>query len=279
MQDKLCAANCFKLYFCPKARKSIAIKALGHMTHALKSIEENWRGGKASLRFLLGAPAALGRIARGAQVGRQARAPLENLFATYLEDCRFEVAVEGDIPAEGTGCVLSHNETSFADLAAYFVAIWPHVDRLAGADVYRHLPFARKACAKIDIELVARGNRKSTDPLVDRMVAAAQAGKRVGWGGEGRLSGCDGVGRFKVGGSLIAIRANAPVVPVVIHGGHHAMRLGTVRARPSQIRVRFCKPVSTEAYKEADARDLADELQRVVSENYAALSDGQLDFR
>lgn len=249
------------------------------MTHALKSIQENWRGGKASLRFLLGTPAAMGRIARGAQVGRLARAPLESLFAKYLEDCRFEVIVEGEIPAAGTGCILSHNETSFADLAAYFVAIWPHVDRLAGADVYRHIPFARKACAKIDIELVARGNRRSTDPLVDRMVAAAKAGKRVGWGGEGRLSGRDGVGRFKVGGSIIAIRAKAPVIPVVIHGGHHAMQLGTVRARPGKIHVRFCKPVSTEHYEEADARDLADKLQQVVSENYTALSEREADVR
>lgn len=243
------------------------------MMHALKSIEQNWHGGKASLRFLLGAPSAMGKIARGAHVGRQARAPLESVFARYFEDCRFEVSVEGDIPAAGTGCVLSHNETSFADVAAYFAAIWPHVDRLAGADLYRYIPFARKACPKIDIELVARGNRSSTDPLIDRMVAAAKAGKRVGWGGEGRLSGRDGGGRFKVGGSIIAIRANTPIIPVVIHGGHHAMRLGTVRARPGKIRVRFCKPVSTEHYEEAEARDLADKLQQVVSENYAALSE------
>ncbi|MEW9922488.1 lysophospholipid acyltransferase family protein [Marimonas sp. MJW-29] len=255
-----------------------SIKALGHMTHALRSIEENWRGGKASLRFLTGAPLAMSRIARGAHVGRQARAPLERLFVTYLEDCRFEITVEGDIPAAGTGCILSHNETSFADLAAYFVAIWPHVDRLAGADVYRHIPFARKACEKLDIELVSRGNRRSTDPLVDRMVAAAKDGKRVGWGGEGKLSGRDGIGRFKVGGSIIAIRAKAPIIPVVIQGGHHAMRLGTVRARPGKIRVRFCKPVSTETYDEADARELADKLQRIVSENYAALSDRQVDL-
>lgn len=246
--------------------------------HALKSIEQNWRGGKASLRFLFSAPAAMGRVAHGAHAGRQARAPLERLFARYADDCGFEVAVEGDIPAAGTGCVLSHNETSFADVAAYFVAIWPHVDRLAGADLYRHIPFARKACAKVDIELVARGNRRSTDPLIDRMAAAAKAGKRVGWGGEGRLSGRDGIGRFKVGGSLIAIRAKTPIIPVVIHGGHHAMQLGTVRARPGKIRVRFCKPVSTEHYEEADARDLADKLQRLVSENYAALSDRHMDF-
>lgn len=243
------------------------------MKHTLKPIEENWRGGLASLRFLLGTPKAMKRIARGSQVGRPARAPLEQLCAAFLEDCRLEVALDGKMPPAGSGCVLSHNETSFADMAAYFVAIWPHVDRLAGADIYRHIPFARKACEKLDIELVARGNRRSTDLLVERMVAAAREGERVGWGGEGRLYGRDGVGRFKVGGSIIAIRAKVPIVPVVIQGGHHAMKLGTFRARQGSIRIRFCDPVSTQGYDEADARELANKLQRIVSENYTTLSD------
>jgi 1-acyl-sn-glycerol-3-phosphate acyltransferase len=245
------------------------------MLHALKPIEENWRGVTASLRILSGTPKAMKRIARGTQVGRHARPPLQNLCAAFLKDCRLEVSVEGYAPAGGSGCVLSHNETSFADMAAYFHAIWPHVDQLAGADIYRHIPFAREACKKLDIELVARGNRLSTDVLVERMVAAAKDGKRIGWGGEGRLYGRDGVGPFKVGGSIIAIRAKVPIVPVVIHGGHHAMKLGTFRAREGRIRIRFCEPVSTDGYDEAGARELADKLQRIVSENYAALSDNR----
>lgn len=55
------------------------------------------------------------------------------------------------------------------------------------------------------------------------MVTAVRQGERIGWGGEGRLSGRDGIGPLKVGASLIAIRAQAPVIPVVIHGGHDAM--------------------------------------------------------
>lgn len=242
------------------------------MPQAAKSFQENWRGGTASLRFLLNTPVAMARIARGAETGRPARAPVETLFSTFLRDCRFDVVVEGDSPAPGTGCILSHNETSFADIAAYFTTVWPHVDRLAGADLYRIIPFARAACAKLDIELVARGKRHSTDLLVTRMVAAAQSGLRVGWGGEGKLSGRDGVDRFKVGGSLMAIRAGVPIIPVAIYGGHSAMRLGTVRARPGTIRVRFCPPVSSAPYAQANARDLADTVQKIVTEAYADLA-------
>ena len=82
----------------------------------------------------------------------------------------------------------------------------------------------------------------------------------------------DGVGRFKVGGSLFAIRAKAPVISVVIQGGHRAMPLGSVRAQPGAIRIRFCDQVPTEGCAEADARDFADRLQAVFAENYAEMS-------
>ncbi|NKX45509.1 lysophospholipid acyltransferase family protein [Roseicyclus persicicus] len=238
----------------------------------MSAITDTWRGGRASLAFLLGAPLAFGRTAAGSERGVAARVPVTGLFSRFLDACGMTVTVEGDPPAPGTGCVICHNETSFADVAAYFMAVWPHVDRLAGADLYGYIPFARSACRKVDIEMVARGNRGATTLLLDRMVAAVQDGERVGWGGEGRLVGTDGVGRFKLGSSLIAIRAQAPLVPVAIHGGHRALPLGTMRARPGEIRVRFCPPVPTAGCAEADARDVADALQAVVARAYGDLA-------
>lgn len=248
------------------------LSARDPMKNKNRSIRGYWRGGQASLSFLAGAPFMFAKVAQGHRDPDEARHLITNHFARFLDKCRINVSVEGKVPAPGEGCVISHNETSFADVAAYFVAIWPHVDRLAGADLYAYFPFARAACRRVDIELVARGNRKSTDPLVSRMAQAVQQGHRVGWGAEGRLSGRDGVGRFKVGGSLIAIRAQAPVVPVVIHGGHQAMPLGSFRARSGDIRIRFCDPVPTKGYTEADAREFADKVQVDVARTYQEMS-------
>ncbi len=225
------------------------------------TVLENWRGGRASLGFLLGAPVVNARIAFQAKDRASARDLLAGHFARFLRTCRVDVSVDGVFPEPGQGCILCYNETSFMDVAAFSVTMWPHVDRAAAADLYAYVPFARTACRKAAIEMVPRGNREKTDQLLDRMVAAVKRGERVAWGGEGRLSGFDGVGRFKVGASLIAIRAQAPVVPVVFHGGHHAMPLGTVRARPGMVRVRFCKPISPKGYTEPSARAFADKLQ------------------
>ena len=242
------------------------------MTHRSTDYWNYWRGGRASLRFLGGAPYVLGKIARTDAGYDHARNLLIDHFSRFLETCRIRVSVEGEVPEFGKGCVICHNESSFADIAAYFIGVWPNVDRLAGADIYRHLPFARAACRRVNLDLIARGNRKATDPLVESMVSTVKQGGRVGWGAEGRLSGTDGIAPFKVGGSLIAIRAQAPVVPVIIHGGHHAMPLGTFRARSGEIRIRFCEPVPTKGYAEEDARAFAGRLRADFVKNYNDLS-------
>lgn len=194
-------------------------------------------------------------------------------FARFLDTCRISVDVRGDPPKPGTGCVVCYNETSFADVAAFGKVMWDHVDRGAVADLYAYIPFARSSTRKAAIELVPRGNRQATDQLLARMVLAIAAGERVAWGGEGRLSGKDGVARFKIGASLIAIRSQSPVFPVAYHGGHHAMPLGSFRARPGTIRVRFGAPIPTKGLTEEDARDLADHTQSIVAGMYRQFSD------
>ncbi len=243
-------------------------KGKHHLNSQARTALEYWRGIRASLGFLLGVPFVNARIVLGAKGRDAARDLLARHFARFLVTCDVSVSVEGDMPAPGTGCILCYNETSFVDVAAYCSTLWPHVDWAAAADLYAYLPFARAACRRAAIELVPRGNRQGTDLLLERMVAAVGQGARVAWGGEGRLHGKDGIGRFKVGASLIAIRAQAPVIPVVFCGGHRAMPLGSVRARAGEVRIRFCAPVPTAGLTEADAREFTDRLQAEFVRNY-----------
>ncbi len=223
------------------------------------------------MAWLCGAPIVNARIVLASKDEKQARTLMARHFARFLETCCVSVEVDGEPPCPGTGCVLSYNETSFADVAAYGASLWDHIDRAAAADLYGYLPFGRSAARKAGIELVPRGNRQATDRLLAKMVAAVKRGERLAWGGEGRLQGRDGIGRFKIGASLIAIRAQVPVIPLVFHGGHQAMPLGSVRARPGKIRIRFGTPISTAGLKEETARSFADYVREVTVGIYAEL--------
>lgn len=227
------------------------------------------RGLTACAQWILGAPLANARVAYLAESKQEGRAIMSHHCQRFLNTCHISVEIDGPLPPPGRGCVLCYNESSFPDLMAFMVAFLDHVDRAAAADLYKFFPFARAAFARIDFELVQRGNRAATDALIDKMVQRIRGGERVAWGGEGRLSGIDGIRRFKIGASLIAIRAGAPVIPVVFHGGHHTLPLGSIRARPGTIRIRIGNPIPTSGLTEDDARALADKLQDTLSEMYS----------
>lgn len=232
---------------------------------------EIWRGTKASTCWVVGVPLVNWRMVRKAQDKREVRESMAAHSGRFLERCGVEVEILGVPPEPGVGCVLCYNETSFVDVMAFTKHMWPHVDRAAAADLYAWFPFARDVFKMADIEMVPRGNRQGTDKLIKKMVLAARDGNRIAWGGEGRLSGIDGVLRFKVGASLIAIRAAVPIVPVAYHGGHQILPLGSLRARTGIVRVRFGEPIPTSGYSEENARDLATRVQAVVAGMYAEL--------
>jgi 1-acyl-sn-glycerol-3-phosphate acyltransferase len=239
----------------------------------MNAIAQTARGLWASARWIGGTPLLNARVIYQAKGKGDARALYICHCQRFLDTCRIGVEVTGSLPPQGAGAVLCHNESSFPDIIAYLVTIMDHSDCAAAADIYRVFPFARGACAKIDFQLVQRGNRTANDALMSQMVARLRNGDRVIWGGEGRLSGFDGVARFKIGAALIAIRAGVPVIPIAIHGGHATMPLWSVRARPGTIRIRLGEPVSTEGLREEDARGFADRHQAQVGEMYRALAD------
>lgn len=228
---------------------------------------EIFRGSRASAAWLCGVPFVNLRIALTAKNEEDARRLVAAHCGRFLDTCKISVDVGGIPPKRGTGCILCYNEASFADVMAFGKVMWPHIERTAIAELYGYIPFGRTSCRKAAMELVPRGNRQGTERLMKQMVGRVTAGERISWGGEGQITGLDGVGRFKVGASLIAIRAQVPIFPVVFYGGHRAMPFPSIRARPGHISVRFGAPIPTAGLNDDAARSLADHVQSIIAGN------------
>ena len=235
------------------------------------AIAEVFRGAWASAMWLVGVPFVNMRIVRHAQNKDQARAMINVHIAKFIQRCGVKIVVDGTPPTLTDGYVLCYNEASFMDVAVFPLVMWPYIDRVGAADIYAYFPHGRAAMEMAGFELVPRGNRAGTDKLLEKIVAAVKDGERVGWGGEGRIVGIDGVGRFKIGASLIAIRAQAPIVPAAFFGGHHIMPFPSLRAKPGTVYVRFGPPIPTDGLVEEDARALADLVQKVFAGMYEDL--------
>jgi 1-acyl-sn-glycerol-3-phosphate acyltransferase len=242
----------------------------------MQALVENVRGLLATVRWVALSPVMMLRIGYLAKDRDDCRRILMRASHRFLATCKFTTHQIGMPPPPGQACVVCYNETSLADVFAITGTVFEHVDIATAAEIFGWIPFSSAASRMVGIRLVVRGNRAATEALMTSVVEEVRQGHRLAWGGEGRQSGHDGVGHFKVGASLIAIRAQVPIMPVAVYGGHQRLRLGTLRARPGPITVRYGAPIPTEGLTEDDARALADRVRDAVVAMYAEAASAAL---
>lgn len=83
---------------------------------------------------------------------------------------------------------------------------------------------------------------------------------------EGRRSMDGQPGAFKKGPAVLAIAAQAPIVPVWIEGGRAALPFGHLRPRPGQITVRLLPRIETRGLRYEDRHTVVALLQRRADE-------------
>ena len=129
--------------------------------------------------------------------------------------------------------------------------LFPRLRILYKAEL-RKLPVLVHAFDLAQFVPLERGNRDQSLPAIDRAAAALRAGNSFLIFPEGTRSRTGALLPFKKGGFIMAIAAQAAVVPVAILGARHAMRKGSPWIQPVTVRVRFGQPVETAGLELAD---------------------------
>jgi 1-acyl-sn-glycerol-3-phosphate acyltransferase len=109
----------------------------------------------------------------------------------------------------------------------------------------RKLPILVRAFDLAGFVPLERGNREQSLPAIDRAAAALGEGASFMIYPEGTRSRTGDLLPFKKGGFIMAIKGQAPVVPVAIDGAREAMKKGSPIIRPVTVRLRFGEPVVT----------------------------------
>ncbi len=182
-----------------------------------------------------------GRAGHVFALGRFGATAVRRLLGIRLDVSGLEHVV-GDRPT--LYCI---NHRSNVDVVA-FEALFPRCPRLRG--LYKaemgKLPVLGRAMRLVGFVPVDRANRASAIASVD--AAAAQAGGRRlvpdrarRHAGPRRPDCCP----FKKGGFVMAIKAQAPVVPVALHGTADAMPRGRFWVKPGVVRIEVGAPIPT----------------------------------
>jgi 1-acyl-sn-glycerol-3-phosphate acyltransferase len=115
-----------------------------------------------------------------------------------------------------------------------------------------------------------RGNPEQSLPAIEKAGEALREGNSFLIFPEGTRSRTGALLPFKKGGFIMALKGQAPIVPVAIMGARNAMRKGSFVINPVTVDVKFGEPVETAGLSLSDR----DALVANVRSRVQALLDG-----
>jgi 1-acyl-sn-glycerol-3-phosphate acyltransferase len=199
------------------------------------------------------------------------------LYAAGLLGVRIGLALSGiRWRAAGTGhiqrrraAVYAINHSSNIEPPVIFAALrelMPRLRILYKAEL-RKLPVLVRAFDIAGFVPLERGNPEQSVPAIDMAAAALEAGNSFLIFPEGTRSRTGELLPFKKGGFIMALRAQAPIVPVAILGARDAMRKGSPWIYPVRVSVRFGAPIETAGL----GMEQRDQLVQQVRDSVAGL--------
>jgi 1-acyl-sn-glycerol-3-phosphate acyltransferase len=143
-------------------------------------------------------------------------------------------------------------------------AVFPRLRILYKAEL-RKLPILTRAFDLAGFVPLERGNRDQSLPAIERAAAALREGNSFLIFPEGTRSRTGELLPFKKGGFVMAIKGQAPVVPVAIVGTRDAMKKGSLVIRPVRVRIRLARPIETAGFSVDDRDRLVTAVRAEVS--------------
>ncbi|QBJ97900.1 HAD-IB family hydrolase [Rhodococcus sp. ABRD24] len=231
----------------------------------------------ATLRTAGALSAFVGATALGVTAGvlTGSRRNAANVVGTIGPDlalaiCGIDVKVVGEDNAwRERPAVFMFNHQSSLDLLVVGKVVRRDATGVAKKEAARDPRFAGVGML-LDVAYVDRADsvkaRAALAPAVDKL----RGGTSIAIAPEGTRSPTPRLGRFKKGGFHLAMQAQVPIVPIVIHNAGDLMWRNSFIAHPGTVYVEVLEPISTKGWKVkdldkhiADVRDQFDEVLRV----------------
>jgi 1-acyl-sn-glycerol-3-phosphate acyltransferase len=176
---------------------------------------------------------------------------------------RYRTAGSEHVPAD-TAVVFCANHQSNVDPPVLFQALHPQLHVLYKAEL--RFPLMRTVFDVGGFVPVERGSRDRALASITRGAEAVREGRSFLIFPEGTRSRTGELLPFKKGGIIMAIQAQAPIVPVAIQGGRAAMRKGSALVFPVVVSVRIGAPIPTAGLTIDDRDAVSDRVRAAVQD-------------
>ncbi len=175
---------------------------------------------------------------------------------------KVEAAGAENIPGEGPFILMS-THTSHFDIPVLLKVV-PRQFRIVAKKSLFKIPVFGWAMSTMGYVSVDRENREQAFASLDNAAETVKGGMPLLIFPEGTRSDDGSLKHFKKGGFMLATKAQAPVVPVVIDGTYHVLPKWTWRICPGRVRATFLPQIDTSVYSPETKESLMEEVRRAM---------------
>jgi 1-acyl-sn-glycerol-3-phosphate acyltransferase len=179
-----------------------------------------------------------------------------------LSGIRFLVEGREHLPLD-RAAVYCANHQSNVDPPVLFKALHPRMHILYKHEIDR-IPILARAFRLGGFIPIDRRNKESAMRSIEMGAQSIRAGNSFLIFPEGTRSPTDELLPFKQGGFVMALKAQAPIVPVAIRGGRAAMQKGSWIIRPVTVHIRVGPPIETSEYGPHQRDDLIKRVREAI---------------
>lgn len=169
------------------------------------------------------------------------------------------------------------------DPKANYVFVCNHASAMDIPVVINAIPYQIRLVAKKELEkvfmlgwslkfgdyiLIDRDNRSKSKSSLDEAADKLKNGRSILMFAEGTRSVDGTIGSFKVGPFLLAINAQAKIVPVTLNFTQNIMEKDRLRVHAGTVEVIFSSPVDTAGKTDADRKQIVEVTHAAVVKNH-----------
>ena len=168
------------------------------------------------------------------------------------------------LPA-GRAAVYCANHQSNVDPPILFDRLHPRMHIVYKAEIDA-IPLLARAFRHGGFVPIERRNKEAAMRSLEQGARSIRSGNSFLIFPEGTRSRTDELLPFKKGGFLMALKAQAPIVPVAVQGGRDAMRRGSWIIQPVDVSIRVGEPIETAGMEMADRDRLIARVRSRIEE-------------
>ncbi len=193
-------------------------------------------------------------------------------LALGLSGIRYRVLGREHLPLN-LAAVYCSNHQSNVDPPVLFHALHPRMHILYKHEIDK-IPVLARAFRLGGFIPVDRRNKEAAMRSIDAGARSIRDGNSFLIFPEGTRSRTGELLPFKKGGFIMALKAQAPIVPVAITGGRTAMRRGSLLVYPASLTIRVGRPIETAGLTVDDRDTLIDRVRSAIADLLSSTGGG-----